>query len=690
MTRLSDAELVSTVTREFDNAIGADGSEISRERAQAWRFFNREPLGNEVEGRSQVVTSDVADTVEGIMPSLLRLFTTKENLLMFDPVGPEDVAQAEQESDFVNHVFFKRNPAFMILYTWFFDAILQKNGIVKAWWDTQERVTTEEYTGLTEAEVLELLMDDELEPIERSEREGETVDPQTQQVVTQQLIDIKFRRTEKAGRVRVENVPPEEYRISSDARVLDPSPARFVGQERAITRSGLIAMGFDRDTVMSLPTISSGFHSRDSEEKIARRNTSDEQTSGEPTELEEEVLLQEAYIRIDDDDGRRSELYQVMLGGGELLSSEPIDRQPFHVISPIPLPHKHTGMSLADRTMDVQEVTTVLMRNILDNVYQTNQPGHGIYEQGIGDHTLDDLLVTEIGSIKRFARPPQEAYMPITVPFTAGQTFPIFQFWNDLRRTRTGVSDDAEGIDVDALKNVQQSVLMQASDMQRAKIEAIARIFSETGIRTLFLHIHELIAKHQQKAEVVRLRNEWVEVDPTRWRTRFDTTVTIGLGIGSREQNLLHLDAIWQKQTEMAQGGGMNLTVTPRNFFNTAAEFVRNANLKEPELFFTDPGDQQSPPPNQEQIQLQQQAQQLEAQRQAQEQRQQELREREVALREERERQQMQLEHMRELEKLSVQRQSNEDRMLVEMEKIRNQLTQLELEFNQNVPGART
>ena len=275
MADMSDIELLAIVDQEFESALGAQGGEISSERANAYDYYLSKPLGNEIEGQSTVVTSDVSDVVDGIMPSLLRIFTTADNLLFFQPEGTEDIEKAAQESDYVNYVFFKENPAFLILYSWFFDALVQKNGIVKAWWDDSEIITQESYQGLSEAEATELLNDDELEPVERGEREVETVqnvalptlngaEVDTQLVATATVHDIVFRRVSKRGQVRVEPVPPEEYRISADSRSVDPSDARMVGQECEKTRSELIDMGFSPELVASLPTHGDTMDSDDS------------------------------------------------------------------------------------------------------------------------------------------------------------------------------------------------------------------------------------------------------------------------------------------------------------------------------------------------------------------------------------------------------------------------------------------
>jgi hypothetical protein len=678
MAKLTDDELLAIIDAEFDSAQGAEGGDISSERAKAWDMYLSKPLGNEIEGESAVVTSDVSDVVDGIMPSLLRIFTTADNLVSFDPVGPEDVAKAEQESDYVNHVFFKQNPAFLILYTWFFDALVQKNGIVKAWWDDSERVSYECYKGLSEAELAELMGDDELEALEQDEEIIQVATPLGP--VPQTVYDVKFRRVSKSGRVCVENVPPEEYRISSDARSLDPSKARMVGQERLVKRSDLLAMGFDKKTVDDLPAHGA---LNDSQESQSRYDRSEESDSSASDPSQDDILVRDGYFKVDVDGDGRAELWKLFKAGDKILEKEEADSQAFHVISPQPLPHKHFGRATAEKVMDVQEVNSTLVRQIMMNLYHTNNPGHAIWEQAIGENTLDDLLTRRVGSHARFTRPVGEAYAPITVPFTAGATFPMLEWWDKAKRDRTGISSDSQGLSPDALKNIQQSVLTSAVDLSKMKIEAIARVFAETGIKSLFLHIQELLLKHQDKTSVVRLRNQWVAVSPSEWRTRFDMTVNIGLGIGTREQNLLHLQSISQQQLAHIQAGLMNLTVTPKNLFNTSAELVKNANLKQPTMFFADPGDKQAPPPSDEQQQLQKMQAEIQARQQQLDARKQELDMQELRL----DNMRLQSDHQVAVAELRRKSEADKNSFHVENEKLRNQLTEMELKYNAQVPG---
>lgn len=676
MPKLTDDELLSIVDAEFQTAMGAPDGDISEERANAWNYYLSKPLGNEVEGQSAVVTSDVADAVDGIMPSLLRIFTTADNLVSFDPVSREDIPAAEQESDYVNHVFFKQNEAFLILYTWSFDGLVQKNGIVKAWWDEAEVVTTESYANLTEDELFELLSDDDVEPVERSEHTTTLEDGSR---VT--LHDIKVRRVEKDGCAHVENVPPEQFRISSDSRSLNPSKARMVGQERDdVTRSELLEMGFDPEIVDGLPAHGDVHRSP---EDIARRSKTDEQFDAPRDRSQDKIFVREAYIKVDYDGDGRSELRQVFIAGNTLLSNEEVDRQPFHVWSPQPLPHKHFGRASAEKVMDIQEVNTTLLRQTLTNLYHTNQPGHAVWEQGIGETTLDDLLTTRIGRVAQFRRPVNESYSPMTVPFMAQHTFPMLEYFEKVKRDRTGISSDGEGLSPEALKNIQTSVLAQAVDLSKMKIEAVARIFAETGIKSLFLHLHELLQKHQQKEQIVRLRNEFVPVNPQEWRTRSDMTVNIGLGIGTREQNLLHLNAISEDQNAIVESGGMNLLLTPKNVYNTMAEKVKNARLQDPSLYFTDPGDKKAPPPSDQQLELQRQQQQLAARQQQLDAREQQQEQQKIQL-QAREQQQK---HEREMAELRRKIEADRDKFQAQMDDLKFKYTELEVKSNENVPG---
>ncbi len=604
-----EQDLRALVDQEFTRSMGAPTGDIATERADAWNYYLSKPLGNEVEGESSVVASVVSDVVDGIMPSLIRIFTTADNIISFDPTGPEDVERTEQESDYVSHEVFKGDESFEMLHTWFFDALVQKNGIVMAYWDESETATTESYSGLTLAEVRVLLEDSELEPIERAEREpNEDEMPGEDGLVH----DMEFKRTKTSGRLVIDNVPPEEYRISADARKLNPSKARMVGHETEKQRSELLEMGFPRDVVDDLPAHvqAKGVSGRTGNtEEQARYDRNDERWDASNSKATDLIEIRECWIRADWDEDGIAELRHVMIAGNTVLVNEPADRQPFHVITPQPLPHKHFGRASAEKVMDLHQIVTTLMRQMLMNLYHTNNPGHAVWDQATTEDTYDDLMTNRIGSIKRFSRPVGESYAPMTVPFTASATLPMLDVLERAKRERTGISGDGQALTPESLKNIQQSVMAQATDQALAKVEFIARVFAETGLRSLFQHVRELLMKHSEKRAVVRLRNKWVPIDPRQWRERTSCTVHIGVGIGTRDTRRATLMAVSQLQERIIQGGGMNLLVTPQNIYNTAADLVKNENIGDPLRHFTDPQGKAAPPPSQEQEALQKQQQ---------------------------------------------------------------------------------
>lgn len=663
---LKNDQIKQLVTHEFENSIGTTGSDITEERARAYDYYLRKLYGWEEEGDSKIVTSEVSEVVDGILTSLMRIFSTADNVVEFEPQGADDIAAAEQESEYLRYWFFKRNPAFEIMFFWFFDALVQKNGYVKAYWDEAERRTVETYEGLSDLEALELMDDAELEPIEREERPGQYVDPVSGELVDGIVHDIKFRRTTKRGVLRVENVPPEELRISKSARHLDPCKARMVGHEREdLTRQDLYDMGFPKKKVDELPAIQPSI---DSSIKAARRDKSDDD-GDHPSSVDKSQELvgvfREAYMTIE------GELKQIFICNDVLLEVNDFDRQPFHALCAHPLPHKHIGEAGAEKVMDLQLSNSTLVRQIMMNLYHTNNPGKTVWEQAMSENTMSDLLTRRVGRVVRVRRPVNEAVSDDVVPFMAKESFPMLDYFDKKKAERSGVAFDSDGLTPDALKNIQQSVMAEASDIKRMKVELIARIFAETGIKSLFLHMHELLLKHQSDEDIVRLRGQFVPVNPKSWRQRYEMTAVIGLGLANRDRNLIHLNAIWEKQGALIEADQMNLTVTPKNLYATASEIVKNANIgKPPEMFFTDPGDQKAPPPTDQQIELQKQ--QLQVQQMAEQNKQQknQLDLQKIQL----DAQAMQLENERKVFELQEKREKRLDELSIANEKLRNEL----------------
>ena len=591
---MDDLKLKTVVQGEIDNALGYIESETTEERRKAINYYNRSFYGNEVEGRSTIVTGEVAEAVDAALPALLRVFTQGDDIVRAEPEGPGDEEIAKQITSYLNYIFYRDNPGFAILNIWFKDALLQKNGIVKVYWDDEKQVNTEEYENLTEEELALMLEDESVEIVSQdktkvgeiqvpptpeemmaAQQTGVMPEPRTEAVFA---YDVKVRKVKKFGQVRIENVPPEEFIISKKARTITDSP--FCAHRKLTTRSELIAMGFDADIVENLPTYEDLEYTP---ERVARY-TQGEQPLNQTSAIDksmEEVEVFECYIRADYDDDGIAELRKVVYAGHEILENEEIDYVPFCSICPIPMPHKFFGHSLADRTMDLQLIKSTITRQILDNLYLTNNARVMAVD---GQVNLDDLLTVTPGGVVRVKSP--QAVQQLTVAPVAGQSFPMLEYLDRIQERRTGITATSQGLDPNILQNTTAAAVAAMQNAAAGRMELIARTFAETGVRDLFLNILHLVGKYQDKARIVRLQGKYVSVDPREWKSQYDVHINVGLGTGTREQQLTMLSMILQKQEQLLGTPLGQTLVGIEQYRSVLGRFIESAGFADSSEFF--------------------------------------------------------------------------------------------------------
>jgi hypothetical protein len=618
MAKMTDEELRAIVAAGVRDTIGYHSGEISEQRRKALDYYYGKPFGNEVEGRSEVVSTEVADTIEWILPSLLRIFTSGDQTVKFEPVGPEDVAAAEQETDVVNHVWNQQNEGFLNFHTWFKDALLQKNGVVKIWWEDSESSETETYRGLDEFEYAKLKSDPDVETVEHETREEPGIDPMTGQPALLTVHDCTLKRKKNKGQVTVECVPPEEFLIGRRAKSINDSA--IVVHRVKKTASQLIAEGYDRKLVESLDGDDEGEFNEERTARFSPDESSDARLNPAVDKSMREIWVHEAYLKVDYDGDGIAELRKVCVAGGkhELLDNEPVDDDPFADICPVPMPHKFHGLSIADLTMDLQLIKSTILRQLLDNLYLVNNHRNVVVD---GEVNLDDLLVSRPGGIVRAKR--TDAIMPLITQPLNQSAFGMLEYIDTIKENRTGVTRYNQGLDANSL-NKTMGGITQIMNAAQARIELIARIFAETGVKRAFSKVHRLLKSHysDSKPLTMRIRGKWVEVDPRQWKTRTDLTVAVGLGTGNKDQMLQHLMnvAMLQEKAVMLQGGGVQgPLVTMENLYNTAEKVVENSGLKQAELYFTKPDPNAPPPPKppspeEQKLELEKQKFQIEAQ----------------------------------------------------------------------------
>jgi len=601
MAKLSDDEVLAIVDSEVEESSSFIDSEVSTQRETAIEYFYGEPFGNEEDGRSQVVVTDVQDTIMWMMPSLMRIFTSGKDVVRFAPHGPEDVQVAEQATNYVNHVFYKQNNGFDILYNFFFDALLQKVGIVKHYWEDVEKTTTESYEKLTEQEFSLLQQDEELEIVEHTEdiKVIEIPDPQTGEIVEVEEIshDAIFSRTKISGKVSIENVPPEEFLINRGAKSLEDF--RFVCHRSHKTRGELIEMGFDEEIVEDLAGSGSSADGITSSQEYMARHAYDSTNVtdiGSMSKSEDTVEVFESYTRLDMEDNGVGVLYKIIHSGNEILEKEPVDTIPFSSICPIPIPHKFYGLSVAETVQDIQLVRSTLTRNLLDNMYLANNGRFQIVE---GQVNIDDLLTNRPGGVVRTRSP--NALQPIQTPALQQYSFEMLDYWDKLKSGRTGVNPATQGLPADILKShVTQGAVQGALSNAQGRVELIARIFAETGVKSMFKAIYNLIQRYEDGKKVMRLNNSYYEVDPSSWIEDLDVTVEVGLGYGDQDVRLNNLSSYAGLIEKIAQQT-QNI-VSPDNIYNLAKEIGTEMGIKDTDQYITPPQPVEPQPSPQEQL----------------------------------------------------------------------------------------
>lgn len=571
-------ELRALVRREVESSTNYLDEELTEFRIKALDYYHGEPFGNEVEGRSKVVLTEVADTIEFIMPSLMRIFTSAEGSAQFAPRGPEDVAGAQQATDYCHYTIWQRNQGFILHHNWFKDALLSKIGVVKSYWDDKTDTQEETYEGLDDASFEALTADPDIEVIEHSETAVETPEGPIRSH------DVTVRKTVETGQIVHENIPGEEFLLEKRARgPIDK--LRFCAHRTVMTVSDLVAMGYDRETVEE----HSGYTEEGlSEEKQVRFQDLDaDPLKSEGDKASSEVLVTEVYIRADVDDDGIAELRRVLcIGEGlEVLEDEPWDKIPFAVLSPILMPHRMIGRSIAELTMDIQLIKSTLLRQMLDNLYLNNNAS---WEAVEGQVNFDDLLNPAPGGIVRTRQP--NMVRSLAPPVMMGEAFPMLDYLDNTRDQRTGINKAAAGLDADALQSTTKVAVDATIKAAQAKIELIARVFAETGVRDLYYNTLHLAQKHVRAPEMIRLRGQFVPMDPRAWANHYDFTVNVGLGTGQAEEKIAYLMQIAAQQKEIL------LTVGPNNplcglhqFAATLEKLTLAAGFKDTETFFNSP-----------------------------------------------------------------------------------------------------
>lgn len=587
---MDDREFLGVLKKEYEGADSfVNGSTLAEQRANGMMYYLGMPLGNEIKGRSQVVSRDVFETVEWIMPQLMEMLIS-DTAVEFEPEGQEDIDAADQATAWVNYQFMRKNPGFLILYDWIKDGLISKKGYVKSYWDRTYAPELETYQNIDEAELALLIMPDEVEVRELTQTgqkdlgDGNKVN----------LYDLKVFRYKDIGCLKIENPAPEDVLVRPGTVSLVHTD--YVSEVFEATRSDLLNMGFPEELVDQChfgADIPGGY---ENVVKAARSRVDD--AENRPSMAISHSSMRkgrfvEAYIRVDRDGDGYTELLQVIHDerASVILSVTEVDAHPYNDLDIIRIPHRHFGLSAGDIMKDLQEIKTMLTRGMLDKTYFSLNGRWAVLDEQVN---LSDLTNPIPGGIVRERMP--NAIRALETPGTDGSEFALMEYVDRVRERRAGVNEVQYGVDKSALgSNVAAGALDRAMKAAQARILLLARMIAETGIKPLMLRIYELGRKNQFKEEVIRLRGTFIPVKPTDWKDRADMSVTVGVGNTSPQEKLTQLGIIRDTML-MAMQAGTGIVV-PKNAYNLAIEMVKATQRHDYSRFFTDPDDPNAPKP---------------------------------------------------------------------------------------------
>lgn len=615
--KMDDESLLSHLQALEQDSSAFTWGQLGAERERGMKDYYRQPYGNEEEGLSAIVTSEVQDTIEWILPDLLDIFTSSDQAVSFEPSRQEDVKGAEQATDACNYVFYKQNNGFLNLYTAFKDALMVKNCALMWRKETKRTKVVTPVQGAT-AEMLAMLLQEggkdaeiesatQIEPQPMAGPDGQPMlDMMGQPVFGPQLYDARISKVEQKTTIKIDVFPPEDLLIKRDWTSPLLADCPYVCRNMPVSLSDLHEMGYTDVQPEDLDASDDAGKSADGNYRMNRAGSDGDAFSDNKTVSNEDDSQTQGYLRIEfvlvdfDGDGiaERRCIYRLK---DKILKNEETSHVPIATASPILNPHRWDGMSMQEVVSDLQILSTELTRQMVDSGRLALNPRTKVLTDGNGSPyaNIDDLLDSRAGGLVRQSR--ADATQEMITPWVGGQMFPMLEYKDSMLAKRTGVSGQSQGVDANALNrggNYETRVMNAA----QKRIKLIARVFAEVLLKPTFQGILKLLTDGEMEKISFRLRNEFVEMDPNEWRDSYDMTANVGLGTGDKEQQTMVLQAIAQAQAGIAQSPFGKLLVTPKAIYNTQAKLVEHAGFKNVGDFWQDPGDKQpepqQPPPD--------------------------------------------------------------------------------------------
>lgn len=594
LQRLISIELVAG----RDHVYGADN--IAAERDRNYDYYRG--IMNDLPappGRSKVVEHTVANYIGLMKPNLLRIFTAGRNIAEYVSPKPESQPIVKLITRFINDVVFRKdNRGELLLSDWAEDALVQKLGIAMYWWDECWESKDELIEGLTDDQMLLLAQ-------EAAARGAEIVEHSASEVIAQtpagamasQVHAVKVRTRINKSKCCIDVIPPEEFVISRDARTLEDAVLK--AHRTGVQVGDLIKAGYDPEVIDGLSTYTVTYS--EGLQKYNQDLQTNKTNADQADPMLRKVCVTRGIVHCDFDGTGLKDWYFVVGGDDnqpKLLEVEPYNDQiGFADFCPEPMPHTVYGRCPADRLAQLQKVQTVLTRALLDGTYLHLSPQREVVMDWI---VKPDQLMNMAPGAPVLVKQPN-AIREMTVAYVGDKALLAMNHFDAQAEVTSGVSRQSAGLDPDALQNQSATAAANTYSAMMGRIEMIARIWAQGGMRKLFRGVFRCLKAYQDFARVVQIDGAPQTVDPRQWQALDDLDVNIntGLGSGNRAQEVSMLSLIKQQQDEIiAQLGPNNPIVTPSMAVKTRQMIAQAGGIAYPENVFRDPGeDFQVPPP---------------------------------------------------------------------------------------------
>jgi hypothetical protein len=575
-------ELANALKDEAANALGIDGDTIADEQVKAFERYLGRDYGDEIDGMSRVHTREVFETVEWLRPTIARVFAAGSKAIKVSAWGQGTEQLAQEATDYLNHVLFEEADGLAVIDSFAFNGLVQKIGVLAACWKDDELGPPRTYENVSIEQAQKLILDEktgqpreDLELLETKQNPDGTVTLKVQHVVSK-------------ARPELHCLPPEDWRCSK--RTVSLQRPAYCGHTYWLSRSQINALLPGHEDI--LDEIGDGERGWDHDERRSLRFDIDDQaeTGRERSRGGEDIPLEREYYYFDLNDDGYDELLEVWRIGDKVLEVEEIDDNIYAAWSPIRIPHKLVGLSMADITSDIQRVQTVLMRASMNATMLAVAPRTVVREE---DVNLTDLLTVRPGGIIRIkkgsGKEPSQAFMPMITPDVSGSALKMMDRVDMQRQSRTGITQHSQGLNPDVLNETMGGIeLLQTAAEERE--EMILRNLA-AGLEAAVRKFWRLLVQNRKGEQSVEVQpGQWRKFNPEKYSADAQVKVDVGQGTGNTRVRLMQLQFLLQlQQAVITRLGPANPFVTPMHLHNTIEEICRLMGFRTADQFFADP-----------------------------------------------------------------------------------------------------